>query len=622
VKLVRYLVPATILVLALATPPAWALSSGDLIKQGISMLREGKIRESLDLFSKAQKLDPNSPKPHYYLASALERFGTPEGADSALVEYQTALKLNPKYPEALTGLGKLLRKTGKKEEGTAKLEDAVKYDPKDPAALYALGQSYLEDKRYDDAAKVFRKGTLLKQGRALFLAGLALALEGKGDLKQAEEVFIRARETDPNNLRVRVDLGGFYMRKKIPVLAAPEYGRATELDPKNPEYHYLYGKALVGMNEFNAGLTAFIAATQQDSTYAPAYLESGRLFYRAKRYKEAADNFKVYTGLVPDDYQGYLESGRALSNSRDSNDKVEAVITLTKANEMKPGVPEVLGALCKLYAEQGEAGRDSALAYCDQYASATDSLTAEENLRVGTLFVAAGDSAKAFEHLTRALAQDSTLTKDGNFQLGFLYFSRQDFASAAPYFERTLQADSVFVPALLNLALSRLQLGDKAKAIEILRRSLAVNPKDVRAMIWIGQTMLTMEPDSLPVALETYRAAIAADSANADAYRGAGLALLLMDNCSEALGLFQKATELTPDHVQGHIWLGQTYSKCRDQNKAKFEFNKALEIDPTNREASRGLEIIRKWEEQQLQRKGAKSTGAGAKPSGAGASTP
>ena len=609
-KLARYLLPAPLLWLALAAPSAWALTSGDLIKQGISMMGDGKVQESLDLFTRAQRLDPNSPRPHYFIASALERLGAP---DSALVEYQTAIKLNPKYVEALTGLGKLLRKTGKKTEGTAKLEEAVKYNPKDAAALYALGQSSLEDKRYEDAEKIFRKGTLLKQGRGLFLAGVALALEGKGDLKQAELIFIRARETDPNNLRVRLDLGGFYMRKKVPVLAAPEYGRAVEIDPKKPEYHYLYGKALVGMNEFNAGLTAFINATQQDSTYAPAYLEAGRLFYRAKRYKEAADNFKVYTGLMPDDYEGYVELGRALANSRDAADKVEAVITLTRANELKSGVPEVLGALCKLYAEQGEAGRDSALAYCGQYAAAAESLNAEENLRVGVLFVAAGDSAKAFEHLTRAVAQDSSLVKDANFQLGFLFFARQDFAAAVPYFERTLQADSAFVPALLNLALSKLQLNDKPKAIEILRRALAVNPKDVRAMIWIGQTMLTMEPDSLPVALETYKAAIATDSTNADAYRGAGLALLLMDNCSEALGYFQKGAELQPDHVQGHIWLGQSYSKCRDQNKAKLEFNKALEIDPTNREASRGLEIIRKWEQQQLERsKGSKSSGAGA----------
>ncbi|HEU5311964.1 MAG TPA: tetratricopeptide repeat protein, partial [Candidatus Eisenbacteria bacterium] len=59
-KLVRVLVPA-ILVAALAgmAPNAWALSSGDLIKQGVSLLRDGKTQEALDLFTRAQKLDPN-----------------------------------------------------------------------------------------------------------------------------------------------------------------------------------------------------------------------------------------------------------------------------------------------------------------------------------------------------------------------------------------------------------------------------------------------------------------------------------------------------------------------------------------------------------------------------------
>ncbi|MGH7681603.1 MAG: tetratricopeptide repeat protein [Candidatus Eiseniibacteriota bacterium] len=599
-KLARYLPAALLLAgLALVVPRAYALSSQDLLKQGISLLRDGKSKEALDLFSKAQRLDPGGPKPHYYIASALERLGEP---DSARAEYETAIKINPKYVEALTGLGKLDRKQGMMAEGTAKLELAVKYDPKDAPALYALGQSYLEDKRYPDAEKVFRKGTLLKQGRALFLSGTGLALEGQGDLKQAEELFIRARETDPNNLRVRLDLGGFYTRKKIPVLAAPEYGRATELDPKNPEVHYLYGKALVGMNEFNAGLTAFIRATQCDSAYAPAYLESGHLFFRAKRYKEAADNFRVYTGLKPEAYEGYSELGRALSKTGDPADRVEATIMLTRANELKPGVPEVLGGLCSLYSLQGEAGRDSALVYCDRYASVAESLSAEENLRIGTLYVAADDSAKAVEHLTRAVAQDSTMSKDANFQLGFMFFVRRDYPSAVPYFQRTVEADSNFVPALQNLALCKLQMGDKSGAIETLRRSLAVKPNDTRPMIWIAQTMLTMEPDSLPVALDFYRSAIEVDSVNTDAYRGAGLAMLLMDNCSESQGYLERAKELEPNHVQGHIWLAQAYSKCKDQTRAKMEFNEALQIDPENREASRGLDIIRKWEQQQLQR--------------------
>src|SRR5437867_11952348 len=115
-------------------------------------------------------------------------------------------------------------------------------------------------------------GTVLKTGRALVHDGQARALEWKGERKQAEEIFIRARETDPNNLRVRLDLGGFYERKKIPVLAAPEYVQASVLDPKNPETHYLAGRALVGMNEFNQGLASFMRAIEVDSTYAPAYL--------------------------------------------------------------------------------------------------------------------------------------------------------------------------------------------------------------------------------------------------------------------------------------------------------------------------------------------------------------
>ncbi|MGE5175669.1 MAG: tetratricopeptide repeat protein [Hyphomicrobiales bacterium] len=603
----RRLVPWIVLIaLACTATSAWALSANDLIKKGITALKDGKAQDALASFTEAQRLDPNSPKPHYFIASALERLDLP---DSAQTEYETAIRMNPKYTEALTGLGNLLRKRGKLDEGTAKLEDAVKYDPKDPAALYSLGQAYLQDKKFDDAEKIFRKGTLLKQARALFLAGTALALEGKGDLKQAEELFIRARETDPNNLRVRLDLGGFYTRKKIPVLAAPEYGKATELDPHDPENHYLYGKALVGMNEFNAGLREFQTASTEDSTYAPAYLEAGRLFARASRPEDAVEKFRKYTELKPDDYQGWLELGRALSKSRIAGDRQSAIGVLTQANELKPNVPEVLGTLCRLYAEQSGTYHDEALETCDKYAAMADSLTPEEKLRIGTLYVANQDSAKAVPLLEKAAEEDTTKARDADFQLGYLFFARRDYAGAMPFFEKVTHIDSTFVPAILNLGLCRLQTGQKSEAVATLRQAVALDPKQVQAEIWIGQTLLSMEPDSLPVALEAFQRAAQADSTNGDAMRGAGLALLLMDNCADALDWLERGTRAEPDHVQGHIWLAQAFSKCRDQTRAKEEFNKALELDPTNQEASRGLDIIRKWEEQMQQRRQSAATG-------------
>jgi tetratricopeptide (TPR) repeat protein len=592
-----------VLALAALATRASALSSNDLIKQGVQALRDGKPEKALELFTQAERLDPNSHKPHYFIASALERLGQ---ADSAKVEYGIALRVNPKYSEALTGLGNLLRREGKIEEGTAKLEEAVKYDSKDPGALYSLGKAYLEDKRYEDAEKIFRKGTLLKQGRALFLGGTALAVEGQGDLKTAEELFIRARETDPNSFRIRMDLGAFYDRKKIPVLAAPEYGRATELEPNNPETFFLYGKALVAMNEFNAGLAALQKATAVDSTYGPAYLESGRLFARAKRPSDAAERFQKYVELQPNDYVGYMELGLAEAESRDRAERISGIAHLEKANELKPEIPDVLGALCKLYNEQGAEYRDQAVSACDRYVALADSIEPAEKLKIGSLFATVPDSTKALPLLRAAVEQDSTLAKDASFQIGLLLFTARDYPAAIPHFRTALAYDSTFVPALLNLGLCQLQSGEKSAGIETFRRSLAVKPDDARTLIWVGQTLLTMEPDSLPVALEAYQSAIQADSSNADARRGAGLAYLLMDRCGEAIPYFTEATEMDPQHVQGHVWLAQTYSKCKDLGRAKEEFNKALDIDPTNGPASQGLQIIRDFEaKQQLRASGA-----------------
>ncbi|HLQ65964.1 MAG TPA: tetratricopeptide repeat protein [Candidatus Limnocylindrales bacterium] len=598
----RRLAPA-ILVLGLTffAAAGWALTSTELIKKGVAELKDGKPQVALETFTTALKLDPNSAKPHYYIASALERMNAP---DSARVEYETAIRIDPKYVEALTGLGNLLRKQGKDAEGTEKLELAVKYDPKDPAALYSLGTAYLKEKKFDEAEKIFRKGTLLKTGRAQFLAGTALALEGKGQLKEAEEIFIRARETDPNNLRVRLELGGFYERKKIPFLAVPEYKKAKELDPTNPEYHYLYGRASVGMNEFNEGLRAFVEATNVDSTYAPAYLEAGRLFYRAKRYDEAGEKFTKYTQLKEDDPQGWLELGRALSFSRDPALKATAVGALETARKSNPDQKEILGALCKLYGEQGEA--DSARVVCDRYASVADTLTAEELLRIGTIYVTLGDTTKAVPLLTKAIQQDSTLARDANFQLGTLYFKIQDYPRAAPYFERALAADSAFVPALLNIGLAEMQMKNNSRAIEHLRRAVALRPNDKatapRSLVWIGQALMQMPSDSLPSALQSFQEAAAMDSTNGDAVRGAGLALLLLDNCNDALQWLARGTALEPEHVQGHIWLAQGYLKCKDVPRGKIEFNRVIEIDPTNKQASDGLALIRKFEDAQQKR--------------------
>src|SRR5262245_25695579 len=218
-----------------------------------------------------------------------------------------------------------------------------------------------------------------------------------------------------------------YGRKKMAVVTTAESGRTIGLDPTNPETYFMYGKALVGMNEFNAGLAQFQKAVTVDSSYAPAYLESGRLFARAKRPTDAAEKFTKYTELRPDDVTGYLELGKALSQSRDRGDRINAITFLEKANELKPDIPEVLGTLCKLYGEQGAENREQAVATCDKYVAVADSLEPAEKLKIGGLFAAIPDSGKALPLLRAAVAEDSTLAKDASFQIGLLLFTARDY---------------------------------------------------------------------------------------------------------------------------------------------------------------------------------------------------
>jgi len=77
-----------------------------------------------------------------------------------------------------------------------------------------------------------------------------------------------------------------------------------------------------------------------------------------------------------------------------------------------------------------------------------------------------------------------------------------------------------------------------------------------------------------------------------------GVVLLLQKNWADAIPALQRANQLEDGNLQGHIWLAQAYSNSGQVNEAKAEFNRAIDIDPNNPDAARGLELSRKYEAQ------------------------
>lgn len=79
-----------------------------------------------DAVSPGQKLvqlNPKSAEAHYLLGVA---YATTENADGAILEFQEALRLNPKYPEAATALAEVYKSKGMEPESKDAAEKAGK----------------------------------------------------------------------------------------------------------------------------------------------------------------------------------------------------------------------------------------------------------------------------------------------------------------------------------------------------------------------------------------------------------------------------------------------------------------------------------------------------------------
>ena len=153
-------------------------------------LSEGNSERAADPLERTIALDPNSTEAHVLMAVLSESRG-----EDALAErsYRTALRLDPKDPQALNNFGGFLLRTGRQEEALEHLRDAVK----DPG--YARREFAYENLGVAELSAGNRAAAKLAFARALGL---------DGDLPRAN-LELAALEFDDGNIPIAND---FYER--------------------------------------------------------------------------------------------------------------------------------------------------------------------------------------------------------------------------------------------------------------------------------------------------------------------------------------------------------------------------------------------------------------------------
>src|SRR6266513_2402875 len=175
--------------------------------------RRDKARLTAD---EALRLQPDLPEGH--LALGFSYYYGDRDYQRALAEFEIAKRGLPNEAQAYMAIGAIQRRQGKWIESTENLEKAAALDPKNVGILCNLGYSYMAQRNFEAADKIFDRA-IAAEPQSLQAAGMkaAVAVQSTGDLSAVEKQFSSVPPgADPGGLMTWIRVGILTLERKFP----------------------------------------------------------------------------------------------------------------------------------------------------------------------------------------------------------------------------------------------------------------------------------------------------------------------------------------------------------------------------------------------------------------------
>jgi tetratricopeptide (TPR) repeat protein len=509
----------------------------------------------------------------------------------ALEAFQRAQKMDANLALAWYGEGEVHRHQDDCAGAEAPLKKAVDIDRKFPEAQLALGDCLTQLKKYPDAIAALTPG--LGWGgkwKPRFLVALGQVEMSRDSLRDAGIYFTQAQQAAPDDPQTNRALGDFYLKRGIGSLAVPNYQKAVALDTSDVELRFALGKALAYDQQYNDALEQYRWVSDRDPDFAPGQLALGDLFYRsgpadAKRYADAKPYLEHYTQLMPKDPRGWSLLGRDLYFLKSRDD---AVADMNKAIELGEKSKEMYTVLGRCLVEQ-----KNWAAALDAYGKGDPNGT--DMLKIGQMFVFQNQVERA-DSMYRAMVEKDSTSWEGKFamvELGKLRFRAKDYPGTVALMQRRIALDPNTDEAYYYMGLSYNEMKQLPEAAAALRQATSLAPNKADRHFRLGLVLAAM--DSVAASNAELVRVTELDSTSTDAgiaYRQLGYRSLLAKEWGHAVELLDQAARLNPKDAQTLIWQAQGLANSGNVTRAKEVFQKVLELQPGNPEATKGLKQL------------------------------
>ncbi len=125
--------------------------------------------------------------------------------DRAIVDYNQALTIDPKYVQAYTNRGTVYSHKGDYDRAIADYNQALTINPQDAYTLTMRGDAYNKKKQYDQAIEDYNRALEFQEHAAIF-HGRGKAYRNQKKYSQAIQDFKKALELSPNDTNVQKEL--------------------------------------------------------------------------------------------------------------------------------------------------------------------------------------------------------------------------------------------------------------------------------------------------------------------------------------------------------------------------------------------------------------------------------
>lgn len=536
--------------------------SQDKLKAGIEAYKKGDYDQAVYLLNQHLSVSPYDYDGNFYLGNA---YFQKQGWKEALQAYQKAYQKKAK-----------------------------------PELLYQMGLTYLQLGDLDQATKYAQEGTASKGTKAevarmyYLLAKVQFAQK---KFSQADKSMRQALTAEPKNASYHKLLGDINYERNVASLAVNEYNEALALDPSlAKELHYRLGRAYFLNRQFNEALEQYQLTIKEDSSFAEAYLDLGNLYYWGNKFSEALWAYEQYRKLRPESPEVSLNLGKMYFSSKQYDKAIE---NLSQAITTKLDRDAVY-LLAQSYQETKK------YAQAEKFYAEYEKLTLENEpgykwtkegaefwfKRGVTNFYISDSSSQeiSIKSFKSAVELDPTLSEAYSY-IGLIYFKQQKFEEAIQNFKKKLALDSTSYNTYTNLAYAYIGAKMPDSALAALEKSVQLKPDNLKALGQLAWMYMAERKDFGKSGLY-YQKITELDSTDCEAKGYLGLSFLMQKKNAAAVPYLKEAVKCKPEYEQFNLWLAQAYALTGQKENARQYYRKVLQINPNNKDAKEGLDIL------------------------------